>query len=132
MVDSFIPINKSPRRKRGFAFVRFGTRIEAERALASVNGRSWGNKKIQVMYADSGMESPTLPADPGLVRGKSLGIDSSWKSLHPKGSYAVVVAKSSGISGKVWSLHDGDTLGMRVATWVMESLTMWSGWISVF
>lgn len=112
--------------------MRFGTRIEAERALASVNGRSWGNKKIQLKYADSGRELPTLPADPGLVRGKSLGIDSSRKSLHPKGSYAVVVAKSSGISEEAWSLHDGDTLRMRVAPWVMESLTMSSGWISVF
>eukprot|EP00268_Persea_americana_P068611 TRINITY_DN9583_c0_g1_i1.p3 TRINITY_DN9583_c0_g1~~TRINITY_DN9583_c0_g1_i1.p3 ORF type:complete len:101 (-),score=27.09 TRINITY_DN9583_c0_g1_i1:3660-3962(-) len=51
ILDSFIPIDKIRGKKRGFAFVRFGSLKEGENAVELVHGRSWRGKKIQVQMA---------------------------------------------------------------------------------
>lgn len=38
IMDSFIPVNKSTRQGRGFAFVRFESSEEANRAVVDING----------------------------------------------------------------------------------------------
>lgn len=51
ILDVFIPMEKHSRRKRGFAFVRFGTFHEAEKAVETARGRSWGGRKIQAQLS---------------------------------------------------------------------------------
>lgn len=47
IVDIFIPVEKENRRRGGFTFVRFATRIEAERAVDMAVSRSRGGRRIQ-------------------------------------------------------------------------------------
>eukprot|EP00268_Persea_americana_P002364 TRINITY_DN10711_c0_g1_i1.p1 TRINITY_DN10711_c0_g1~~TRINITY_DN10711_c0_g1_i1.p1 ORF type:complete len:119 (-),score=12.54 TRINITY_DN10711_c0_g1_i1:62-418(-) len=56
IVDVFIPMDRMRNEIRGFAFVRFATRKEAESAidLAKGRSRSWGGRKIQVNTARYG------------------------------------------------------------------------------
>lgn len=51
IVDIFIPVEKGSREGRGFAFGRFDTKREAEKAVDFVVGRSWGGWKIQANIA---------------------------------------------------------------------------------
>lgn len=62
IVDSFLLADKSLGQKRGFAFVRFGSREKAARAVEDGNDRSWGGRKIQVNLAKPEAErsSPSL------------------------------------------------------------------------
>ena len=52
----FIPIEKRNNNKRGFAFVRFATLREAEKAIELAEGRSWGGKKIQQTWLSSTLQ----------------------------------------------------------------------------
>lgn len=47
IVDSFIPVDWTTRRKRGFGFVRFKFEKEASNAINIVTGRSWGGRLIR-------------------------------------------------------------------------------------
>lgn len=49
--DSFIPTDKSSGKRRNFAFVRFKTEGEAERAVKLLDGKVFEGKKIQVKRA---------------------------------------------------------------------------------
>lgn len=51
IVDSFIPVDWTTRRKRGFGFVRFKFEKEASNALNIVTGRSWGGRLIRTHFA---------------------------------------------------------------------------------
>jgi RNA recognition motif-containing protein len=51
IVDVFIPIDKRSNSKRGFAFIRFQTLREAEKAIELVDGSFWGGRKIQANIA---------------------------------------------------------------------------------
>lgn len=48
IVNIYLPKVRSSRDTRGFAFVRFATCREAEKAIELAEGRSWGGHKIQV------------------------------------------------------------------------------------
>ena len=52
ILDSFIPKEFVSSKGRGFAFVRFGTMREAERAIELANGRSWRGRRINVQLAN--------------------------------------------------------------------------------
>lgn len=45
IVDSFLPVDRVSGLKRGFAFVRFRSTEEADRAVVEGYGRSWGGKE---------------------------------------------------------------------------------------
>ena len=47
IVDVFIHIDKRSNSRRGFAFVRFQTLKEAEKAIEPAEGRFWGGREIQ-------------------------------------------------------------------------------------
>lgn len=48
ILDSFIPSDRSFKRSRGFAFVKFMTMREAARDIEMATGTSWGGRRIQV------------------------------------------------------------------------------------
>ena len=49
--DVFIPKDRRNNGNRGFAFVRFATLTEAERAAEMAEGRVWGGMKLQANLA---------------------------------------------------------------------------------
>lgn len=51
IIDVFIPVDQRCQRNRGFAFVRFATLREAEKAVEIAEGRSWGGMKVQANLA---------------------------------------------------------------------------------
>lgn len=51
---SFIPIDESNGKKRGFGFIRFGSFNEAEKGMELARGRSWGGRKIKVQEKRGG------------------------------------------------------------------------------
>ena len=51
ILDVFIPKEKRNSNHRGFAFVRFATLREEEKAVELAEGRSWGGRKIQANLA---------------------------------------------------------------------------------
>lgn len=53
IIDSFLPVDQEGR-KWGFAFVRFATCWEAEKAVNLAVGRSQGGRKLQVNLARFG------------------------------------------------------------------------------
>lgn len=53
ITDDFLPKDWSSDRPRGFAFVRFVTCREPERAMEMATGGSWGGRKIHVNLAKS-------------------------------------------------------------------------------
>lgn len=50
IVDSFIPLDRNFGQLRGFAFVLFATKIEADRAIEMATSRSWGGRRIVCPY----------------------------------------------------------------------------------
>lgn len=55
IVDSFIPIDRSSGKTRGFGFVRFGMEKEELAAIDMAKGRSWGGRRIVVSIARHGI-----------------------------------------------------------------------------
>lgn len=51
ILDSFLSIDKHSGKKRGFAFIGFGSIQEAKRAVEIARGRSWGGRKIQAQLS---------------------------------------------------------------------------------
>lgn len=61
IVDSFIPLDRNFGQLRGFAFVLFATKIEANRAIEMATSRSWGGRRIVVSLSkDKGKEEGKL------------------------------------------------------------------------
>jgi RNA recognition motif. (a.k.a. RRM, RBD, or RNP domain) len=54
VVDVFIPRDRETRRSRGFAFVRYANRDEAERALAAENGKELQGRPMRIEIAKYG------------------------------------------------------------------------------
>lgn len=52
IVDTFIPKDRSTGKGRDFAFVRFGTRREAEIAVELAKGRSWKGRKVNATISN--------------------------------------------------------------------------------
>ncbi|XXG49566.1 hypothetical protein AAC387_Pa02g3720 [Persea americana] len=75
ILDSFIPIKKRGGRKGGFAFVRFGSFQEAERAVDMARGRSLRGVKIQVQMSifKRGKTSDRWPKQEGCFSNASYG-----------------------------------------------------------
>lgn len=51
IADIFIPVEKGSRESRGFAFVHFDTKREAEKAVDIADRRLWRGRKIKVNIA---------------------------------------------------------------------------------
>lgn len=49
--DIFIPRDRATQRSRGFAFVRYATREEADRAVAGTDGRDLHGRSLRVEVA---------------------------------------------------------------------------------
>ncbi|KAJ8639563.1 hypothetical protein MRB53_016257 [Persea americana] len=123
IVDSFIPVNKSIGLGRGSPLVRFGAMEEVERAIANVNGRSWGGgggrRKIQVNLArhvSTKVNAPFSAAQTTKVmsaiipeRGAGMGTSSS------QGQRSFVEAVSSNLHEEAWPLKR-----VRMAPWALE------------
>ncbi|KAJ8616575.1 hypothetical protein MRB53_035947 [Persea americana] len=93
IVDSFIPTKKSTGLGCGFAFVRFKTLEEVNRAVTDNNGKSWGKRLIEVDRG--GGRLPTLCQK----------------------SFAAVVASPSALHEEAWAMKDSFSSGVRVAPW---------------
>ena len=121
IVDSFIPVNKSIGLGRGSPLVRFGAMEEVERAIANVNGRSWGGgrRKIQVnlsRHVSTKVNAPFSAAQTTKVmsaiipeRGPGMGASSS------QGQRSFVEAVSSNLHEEAWPLKR-----VRMAPWALE------------
>ncbi len=49
--SSNIPVNRYTGRARGFGFVTFGSRVDAEKAMAALSGTTFKGRQIQVNFA---------------------------------------------------------------------------------
>lgn len=81
IIDVFIPEDKRNKCNRGFAFVRFATLREAEKAVELAKGRSWGGRKVQANIAHFSSNRT--------VRGQQERPREAWKTnpsdMVPKG-----------------------------------------------
>jgi len=68
VVDTFMPVDRSTGKPRGFAFVEYGSEAEAAQAVGRLNGQEIGGRALKVNLAEerprgrSGPRSFGLPA----------------------------------------------------------------------
>lgn len=120
IVDVFLPWNPSSGKIRGFAFVRFGSLLEADRAISLAVGRSWGGRKILVNMAKFQASRHEVEEDRGeppcivqtcsnVVCGGDIVVENAWlrKARTSKGAVG-------------WVIDEGKEKGVRVTSWVVE------------
>ncbi|CEL95964.1 unnamed protein product [Vitrella brassicaformis CCMP3155] len=76
--DVYLPLDYSTRKPRGFGFVEFMSRDDAERAMDEMNQSTFDGNTISVMRAQHGRKSPgamrnRMPSDGGGRRGSGGG-----------------------------------------------------------
>lgn len=118
IVDSFLSMDKVLGQKRGFAFVRFGTKEEANGDVAEGNGRSWRDKRIQVNLSKPELVATGKPTSrcPGQVASSVSKVIATPPSMaeevyndhlggiKSKGSFAMVVAGKPNRLDEVWTI----------------------------
>lgn len=112
IIDVFQPKDKYSGRSRGFAFARFASCGEAEKAIDLATGRSWGGRKIQVArYLGNAkardLEDKCHPLRESLVGHDGGVVGNAWSRR----------IGERGIAG--WIVEEGSMKGVRVAPWVV-------------
>ena len=136
ILDSFIPIDKNSGKKRGFAFVRFGSIQEAEKAVELARGRSWGGRKIQVQLSkykqvpNPAQENENLhrkndgeanPWSAGQVNPWSARQANPWSARQAWNAGLKGLMKEDTPSKKVgWIMRNGDLFGVRIVSNVIK------------
>lgn len=135
IVDSFLPMDKVLGQKRGFAFVRFGTKEEANGDVVEGNGRSWRHKRIQVNLSKPELVATGKPTS-GCSSQVALSVSKVTATppsmaeevyndhlggIKSKGTFAMVVAGKPNRSDEVWTIKEGEISGVRAASLVAEA-----------
>ena len=108
ILDSFIPIDKNSGKKRGFAFVRFGSIQEAEKAVELARGRSWGGRKFHTNLVQFQEKKK------GRVTGHS-DLEGIGNNQFLKGGEHGANMRSA---GRI--VDEGGEKGVRVASWLIR------------
>lgn len=126
IMDVFIPVEKGSREGKGFAFVRFGTKKEAERATELVNGRCWGGRRLQMNIAhNSSRGEVDKVAEKPRSSGKGDNRTYLEALLGPekyRGSNDIGKGEGQDYKSRPagWIVNDGKEKGVRVASWVAQ------------
>lgn len=108
VVDVFIPVDQSSRNNRGFAFVRFATKKDAENAVELALGRSWGGRKFHANLTQFQKKKQ------GRVNGYA-DLEARGKNQFLKEGEQRANLRSAG-----WILDEGKKKGVRVASWLIK------------
>ena len=122
--DVFIPKDRRDNSNRGFAFVRFATLREAEKAVQIAEGRLWGGMKIQANLAQFSSKNSER-------RGKersqgAWNMQSSFHAGETNTAGASEPAREQGRNNSLcsgtagWLVEEGEGKGVRVAPWVVK------------
>ena len=129
LIDVFIPKDKRNNSTRGFAFVRFATLREAEKAVGIAEGRFWGERKIQANLAKFSANSRARKEKERSKWGWNAFMQSSFQSGDPSTEVVSDQARSQGAEGKndgLCSIAAGSLVeentgnSVRVAPWVVK------------
>lgn len=114
--DIFIPLDQSIRKNRGFAFICFTARREADRAIELAMGRSWGGKKIRANLANVQTKERWHQ--------ESLLIQFKGETFISHAYAEIVKATATSPSGVIgWILEEGGEKGVCVAPWEIKKET---------
>lgn len=75
-------------RSRGFGFVEFGTREEAEKAIKELDGSQWEGRAIKVSEDKTGGKRPEGSSAPGGGYSSSYSNNSSYSNSQQDGGYS--------------------------------------------
>ena len=118
----FIPKDKRDNSNRGFAFVRFATIREAERAVAMAEGRVCGGWKLQANLAKFCPNIKKRRGEESSKRDwKNFRQSSFWHEEHHMGEVQDQRSKQEEeerLAG--WIVEEDKGKGVRVAQWVVK------------
>lgn len=105
IVDVFLSRDQVSEKNCGFAFVRFATEAEAERAMEMASGRSWGGRKMLVSKA----------------KYKARAREEEERKAHQHGNINEqsddITSYDRGVAG--WLVDERGEKGVHVASWLI-------------